>query len=878
YNTGGLFWRGSGNLYEVPAYGGVSGIFAESIWIGGMVGGELRVTGTTYGPFEFFPGPLDESGNPPEDCTPYDRIFVVSEKDMQAFDAGLEHTSDIDDWPWHMGAPVDDGDGDPGNYNLAGGDRPRVTGHQTAWWVMNDAAGEHGSWRTAPIDLELQMTAFAASAPNALDNTTFYRYKFIYKGAEPMTDARFGIWVDPDLGNASDDYVGSDTTLDMGYVYNGDNDDQDQHYASGNVSLGYRTPPPALGHVIVQGPFDDEDGRDNDRDGKVDESGERLGMTTFLFYNSDSSPLGHPFTAQEAYGYLRAIWKDGIPMTVGGNGYGGSGKTTFNFPGDPVTGSFWSEVNTDGQGTKNSPADRRMLMSTGPFSMEPGDEEEIVVAIVWSRGADYLDSVRRLREDAAFVREAYASGSIDSFPVPHHLRAPNIEVAPSELSFQINPGQQFTQVLTITNTGSADLQWNFEGPPTGIGRFLTTANGAGPLEPPDTGTFSFNSNGFPTPDGEPPHCSDEQIVDYAICNDRPSLAQQVGPGRFGINAGGGNGTYQSYLDRSVLGGGRSLATLGSYDYEWRFTGSSLALRWFEDEAVVEVPFELWRTGIKTPDDFSDDVRLIPLICEVACGGGSEPMVFDFGGDHGVSGGANDPLSDWIYWYAPKDMSAGDQGYRAYAQTLQAGDPNSAFERLGDELLARQVLVNFNAGTEPLYPQPLPEPGTIFRIETAKSWVQNEGATSGNVPAGNTDEIELTIGRYLPPPGFYQDTLRITSRVPGNPEVIVPVSLEVKDVATAVETSETPTTYALHQNYPNPFNPATTIRFDLPVAGQVRLSVFDVLGRRASVLVDEHRSAGRHDIVFEASDLPAGVYFVRLESGRFRDAGQMLLVK
>ncbi|MEX1055018.1 MAG: hypothetical protein WED81_03250, partial [Rhodothermales bacterium] len=172
YNTGGLFWKGSGNVYTVPKTGRANAIFASGIWLGGMVGDELRMAGTTYGPFEFFPGPLDDNGNPPADCSPYDRIFIITKQDLQDFDAGEPHTADIEDWPWELGAPVADGDGDSTNYNLAGGDRPGIIGDQTAWWVMNDAAGVHGTTQSAPVGLEVQVTAFAFRRADALNNTT----------------------------------------------------------------------------------------------------------------------------------------------------------------------------------------------------------------------------------------------------------------------------------------------------------------------------------------------------------------------------------------------------------------------------------------------------------------------------------------------------------------------------------------------------------------------------------------------------------------------------------------------------------------------------------------------------------------------------------
>ena len=75
----------------------------------------------------------------------------------------------------------------------------------------------------------------------------------------------------------------------------------------------------------------------------------------------------------------------------------------------------------------------------------------------------------------------------------------------------------------------------------------------------------------------------------------------------------------------------------------------------------------------------------------------------------------------------------------------------------------------------------------------------------------------------------------------------------------------PNTFALHAASPNPFRSATTLRYDVPVAGPVRLSVFDALGRRVAVLVDEEHAPGQHTVAFEARGLPSGLYLLRLEA-------------
>ena len=83
---------------------------------------------------------------------------------------------------------------------------------------------------------------------------------------------------------------------------------------------------------------------------------------------------------------------------------------------------------------------------------------------------------------------------------------------------------------------------------------------------------------------------------------------------------------------------------------------------------------------------------------------------------------------------------------------------------------------------------------------------------------------------------------------------------------------------LHQNYPNPFNPTTTIKFELPKASQVNLTVSDILGREVSVLVNERRDAGVHEARFDGSSLASGVYFYRIQAGSFIETKSLLLLK
>ena len=83
---------------------------------------------------------------------------------------------------------------------------------------------------------------------------------------------------------------------------------------------------------------------------------------------------------------------------------------------------------------------------------------------------------------------------------------------------------------------------------------------------------------------------------------------------------------------------------------------------------------------------------------------------------------------------------------------------------------------------------------------------------------------------------------------------------------------------LLQNYPNPFNPSTVIRYGVPRDGHVTLSVIDVLGRTVRTLVVEFVEAGYHQINFDVTGIPSGVYFYRLEAGNATRVQKLVVLR
>jgi hypothetical protein len=154
----------------------------------------------------------------------------------------------------------------------------------------------------------------------------------------------------------------------------------------------------------------------------------------------------------------------------------------------------------------------------------------------------------------------------------------------------------------------------------------------------------------------------------------------------------------------------------------------------------------------------------------------------------------------------------------------------------------------------------------FDIERDGAVMGREEAT--NSPMGNTyswSESNLINGRE------YVYSL-ISVSISGEREVIGTAG------ATPTMNAATITEYSLHQNYPNPFNPETNITFDLVEAGEVTLTVYNSTGQTVATLVNGTMTSGRHSVTFDASTLPSGLYFYRLDAANFTSVKKMVLMK
>jgi hypothetical protein len=563
--TGGSMWQDrstSRAFYRIPAEGNVSVIYAGALWLGGYSPDQqLKLAAVTFRADgnDFWPGPLTIDGAAeiePDVCEQYDRFFVTerqwSEQHRAWFDCqndplcnslvefpnGYVVPSEFYEYPAHGNtslsqdyylAPFYDYDLD-GNYDPDAGDYPwydltgdvdcanksredtiPLFGDQNYWWVFNDKGNIHTETNGESIGMEIRAQAFAFATNDEINNMTFYNYVMINRGTTSLNDTYFGQWVDADLGNPQDDYVGCDVTRGLGYCYNGDNFDEGT-----DASTGYGDNPPAVGVDFFEGPYQDYDGIDNPGpettnnplsaeeafagngipykglgigygDDNIDN--ERFGMRKFLYYNIGGGQNGDPETALEHYNYLIGIWRNGLPMTYGGDGFQtgndpnqladfmfGDDTDVVGFGTDGDIREPWTEVTAD-----NNPGDRRFIQSAGPFSLAPGDYNNITVGVVYGRAlsGNQFESVEVLKQ-----ADDKAQALFDNcFEIVAGPDAPDVTI--QELDEEI--------ILYLTNNNSISTNYleEFGANGDGFDASIPEFNSAGEFLDEEARTYKF---------------------------------------------------------------------------------------------------------------------------------------------------------------------------------------------------------------------------------------------------------------------------------------------------------------------------------------------------------------------------------------------------
>ncbi len=163
-----------------------------------------------------------------------------------------------------------------------------------------------------------------------------------------------------------------------------------------------------------------------------------------------------------------------------------------------------------------------------------------------------------------------------------------------------------------------------------------------------------------------------------------------------------------------------------------------------------------------------------------------------------------------------------------------------------------------------------------------------------ISTGSSSRVEsITKGVAYNPSGFGSTytTLLISVTNQSNEKTIY--SFQANTATDVKVSNNIPLTFSLSQNYPNPFNPTTTIKYDIPMMilsegaksssqtfgrTYVSLKIYDILGREVTTLVNEFKEAGSYEVRFNASALPSGIYFYKLEAGHFSSTKKFMLIK
>ncbi len=347
--------------------------------------------------------------------------LLVSNADMERLRG--EYRRDWLEWPWDKGAPYYERNGIPGYQpnpdalkdSLS--DEPGLAGaDQVIWFVANDldAPAVQDLYASVPIGLEMQVTCWAYNRPGGLGDVVYQKYRIIYKGvATTPADARIdgmmiSKWVDADIGNYSDDYAGYDAENQLAYAYNAEVTDLEFDKAGAVPSV--------IGYGLLQGPRVPSPGSEAFWDGGVVPGYANLPAASFTYLDDDAR------TGDSRFGDFIGQFTMWNIM----NGYEGvfanpprcfidpltSECTMFELTGDPERFSGWID------GTQIAKGDRRLVLSSGSFSLARGDTQEVVFALAGGTGTDNRSGISGLRESIGAARDLFLTNFNAPAPIP----------------------------------------------------------------------------------------------------------------------------------------------------------------------------------------------------------------------------------------------------------------------------------------------------------------------------------------------------------------------------------------------------------------------------------------------------------------------------
>lgn len=460
-------WPGGRNAFKQL-------VFYDALQLMGTVAGERRMMVqnnfqiTTNIGETIQPGKIFDDGIPANPDNPKYRIYKI-QKGWESLPFGKirdQLERDYNQWPVEDGAPWVDVDGD--GFFSRGVDQPQFLGDEVMFFVANDADSslKLDSDRlpySKSFNIEFQITTFAKQGTGTLGDVVFRKFKMINKGSKPIEEFYINWYSDVDIGNPGDDAAGIDTSLGLAYTYNYTKEDGT-----------FNDTPPALGYVMVQGPRVEASINDSAYyNGKWQKGYKNLDMINFNFYRgySDQGRIPDSIFFQDKYYFPLDF--DEFEYTIKGKMHTGDPivnpvtkkETVWPLAGDPVAKTGWYDQN-DGwaDDTVNVGfSDKYIQFTVAPFTFEPFDTQEVVVATIAAQGTDNINSVSELKRKAQSVRQSYLDG-FQSNKLPEspktHFYTDNEEFT---LWWESNAEEYDEYDLFLENQGLYDTTYTFEG-------------------------------------------------------------------------------------------------------------------------------------------------------------------------------------------------------------------------------------------------------------------------------------------------------------------------------------------------------------------------------------------------------------------------------
>ncbi len=355
---------------------------------------------------DYYPGPLKQGGLVYDavDCQDYDKIWTVTRDAVELHkldyaDGRIDNqTSEIFAWPGRDNpySLTFNGFELPAGADLAPfidlnanrlyepnlGEYPDILGSTNYWWVANDGLGPHNQSQGDPLWAEIHMMAYDSDEADQ-QGILFYDVEVINRNSVSLPGFYAGFWYYPTIGCTADDLHGYDREGSFAYSYQRPPTGDEVCFAGQGLPT----------HLLAVALLDDSRDR---------------GVTSFMYYDRVNTVIGDPASSQQFYNLLEGRHARGMPLTSGGSGYnpGSTDTVYYAFPDPPSDPAGWSMC------TAALPDDdRRLVMSSGGYDLEPGEKTAFTYAVIVEPNADYCPDITSIRDRVADIRNSNVTSS-----------------------------------------------------------------------------------------------------------------------------------------------------------------------------------------------------------------------------------------------------------------------------------------------------------------------------------------------------------------------------------------------------------------------------------------------------------------------------------